>query len=85
MHMPRFFPLDAWSFEKVLVLDELFHRVTPVRSTLKSVDGLGALTKKDQISGARFLHYIQFACHCVMHDVYRSHMRMICDIGTHGS
>jgi hypothetical protein len=35
--------LDASSFEKVEVLNELFHRVTPVCSTLKSVDGLGAV------------------------------------------
>jgi hypothetical protein len=28
------------------VLDELLHRVTPVRSTLKSVDGLGAVDSR---------------------------------------
>jgi hypothetical protein len=41
--MPKNIFLDASSFEKVQVLNELFHRATPVRSTLKSVDGLGAV------------------------------------------
>jgi hypothetical protein len=35
--------LDASKCEKVLVLNERFHRVTPVPSSLKSVDGLGAV------------------------------------------
>jgi hypothetical protein len=49
IHKPRNSSfLDASSFEKVL--NALFHRVTPVRSTLKSVDGLcGVDTRKDQI------------------------------------
>jgi hypothetical protein len=34
--------LDASSFENVFVLNELFHQVTPVLSSLKSVDDLGA-------------------------------------------
>jgi hypothetical protein len=40
---PKTFFLDASSFEKVSVLNELFRRLTPVRSTLRSVDGLGAV------------------------------------------
>jgi hypothetical protein len=48
-HAQKHFFLDASSFEKVL--NELFHQVIPVRSTLKSVDGLGAVdTRKNDIS-----------------------------------
>jgi hypothetical protein len=40
---PKTFFLDASSFGNVLVHNEFFHRVAPVRLTLKSVDGLGAV------------------------------------------
>jgi hypothetical protein len=40
---PKTVFLDESSFEKV---EELFHRVTPVRSALKSADGLGAVDSR---------------------------------------
>jgi hypothetical protein len=47
--MPKNIFLQCIEFRKVQVLNELFHRVTPVRSTLKSVDDLGAVdTRKRQ-------------------------------------
>jgi hypothetical protein len=61
VHMPKNIFLGCVEFrKKVAVLNEPFHRVAPVRSTIKSVDGLGAVdTRKDQISGARLLLYKQ--------------------------
>jgi hypothetical protein len=35
--------LDASRFQEIQVLNEIFHQLAPVRSTLKSVDGLGAV------------------------------------------
>jgi hypothetical protein len=43
IHMASKKFLDASSFEKVQMLHELFYGATPVHSTLKSVDGLGAV------------------------------------------
>jgi hypothetical protein len=66
IHMPKNVFLGCIQFRKSISAQRNFHRVTPVRSMLKSVDGLGAVdTRKDQTSGARLLHYIQIAaCSC---------------------
>jgi hypothetical protein len=46
--------------EKAQVLNELFHRVTPVRSNPWSV-WVPLAPEKDRISGARFSHSTQYA------------------------
>jgi hypothetical protein len=74
--------LDALSFKKVQVLNKRFHRVTPVRSTLKGVWVWVLLSpEKGQISGARFLQDVGLAP--TMHAMHDMMLRGDCSERSH--